>query len=440
MKNGRSEILIAEWIPSLNKGELAILIGMIRTFNLLGDYELAAFSFTPQLDSERYPKNVRIVDVGRDLHLGQNFLDNNRISFLKSFIFSLVWHSIFIFLCMIFGTRAKRFMNKPIWNAYCDSDVYIICHNGVNCVHGFILPFSPIYITLIGRVLKKPVVIYGNGTSHLKRKLWERIAAKVMELVSLITIRDETTYKYLRTVSPNLSHIYLTGDPAVLVEAVTSATSIMIMDSENIPRNGAPLIGVTMTNATLLNSGQSLHNHKIVVSEYAKFFDDLIDTLNSIVIFIPHSIEFYKAKDDRKVAHLIHNSMRNKTSVRVIENEYTTEELKGLMGEFDLIVGARIHSVIGALTMNVPSLTLATSTDERATGLIGGLLDQKQWIHHVEKLNSADLLSHTMALWAKKDDIRMSLTPIVEEARRKAMLNGILLRALLNRPHHRERG
>jgi polysaccharide pyruvyl transferase WcaK-like protein len=413
---------------------------MIRTFDLLDDYELAAFSFAPHLDSERYPKKVRIVDVSRDLHLGQNILDKNIISFLKAFIFSLVWHSIFILLCMIFGTRARRFMKKPIWSAYCDSDVYIICHNGVNCVHGFVLPFSPIYITLIGRILKKPVVIYGNGTSNLKRKLWERIAAKVLESVSLITIRDETTYKYLGTVSPNLSHMYLTGDPAVLVEPVTSATSKMIMDAENIPNSGQPLIGVTMTNATLSNSGQSPQDYKRVVSEYARFFDDLIDTLQSIVIFIPHSIEFYNAKDDRKVAHLIHDSMRNKSSVRVIENEYTTEELKGLMGEFDLIVGARIHSVIGALTVKVPSLTLATSTDERATGLVGGLLGQKQWIHRVEKLNAADLLSHTLALWTRRDDIRISLTPIVEKARRKAMLNGILLSALLNRPHHRERG
>ena len=91
MKNGHSEILIAEWIPSLNKGELVILIGMIRTFDLLDDYELAAFSFAPHLDSERYPKKVRIVDVGRDLHLGQNILDKNMISFRNSFSFQCTY-------------------------------------------------------------------------------------------------------------------------------------------------------------------------------------------------------------------------------------------------------------------------------------------------------------------------------------------------------------
>jgi len=51
-------ILIAEGVPSLNKGELAILVGMLKTFEALGKVEVSIFSHYPSADKERYPKSA----------------------------------------------------------------------------------------------------------------------------------------------------------------------------------------------------------------------------------------------------------------------------------------------------------------------------------------------------------------------------------------------
>ena len=64
-------LLIADWIPSLNKGELAILAGMLKTFEAFTEeVEVSIFSFSLLLDKERYPENVKKIDIVRRQFIG----------------------------------------------------------------------------------------------------------------------------------------------------------------------------------------------------------------------------------------------------------------------------------------------------------------------------------------------------------------------------------
>ena len=140
------QILIAEWIPSLNKGELAILLGMLETFNTLGEHEVTAFSFMPAIDSERYPPSVKVCDVSKSLHLGSTIFDGSRTSFLRALFLSITLHVLFMILWILFRNRAIRIMRGNLWKHYVEADVILICHDGVSCALGFVLPFYPVYI------------------------------------------------------------------------------------------------------------------------------------------------------------------------------------------------------------------------------------------------------------------------------------------------------
>jgi len=435
--NGSSvRVLIAEWVPSLNKGELAILIGMLKTFETLGKVEVSIFSYYPSVDKERYPKNVKVMDVGSDLYLGNSLPEGSGLVNVRVFLFSALQHFFFTLLSKILGKKALRVMNKAIWREYCRSDIIIICHDQVSCVGGFILFLSPVYITLLAKALHKPIIIYANGTHDFVRKIWKILAKYVLNNVDLITVRDEESFLYLKEFVWNKERIHLTGDPAILLPSVNPEKVKHIIHEENIDKNDGLLVGAAISREVLSNAFQRHTNpatrYKKAIKEIARVFDRLVESFQATIVFIPQCIEPYARADDRIVAKEIYNIMKNKPKARILIKEYSPEELKGLMAEFDLFISARVHSVISALSMGVPSYTLARSSDRRAYGLIGKMLKQGEWIYNVENLNADRLFASVTDWLSASDKIRENLPPIISSAKEKALLNGKLLKALLD--------
>ncbi len=434
MNGSKVRILIAEWIPSLNKGELAILNGMLKTFDVLGDYEANVFSFQPFIDAARYPSGVGTVDIRSDLHLGDVLHDNSLLNSLKTALFGFIQHFLFIMLYILIGNNVLKVMKKRIWSLYFYSDLYVICHNGVGCAGGFLLTYSPVYITLVARVLKKPIVVYGNGTSGYKRKIWESLAGYVLKSAALVTVRDKYSYRYLKMLSGGSPRVILTGDPAILAPAADSSTADQILTNEKIPKDRL-LVSVTVTRSLLLKFYPSVSEknlrYDMAVRELAKSFDMIIDSLDGEILFLPHCIESHEGRDDRVVGEDIASVMTNHQNVHVFRKEYSTAELKALMGKSDLMIGARIHSVIGALSMGTPSCTLSYQSDVRSVGLVGSMLKQGKWIYYVEHHKNQELVNLVQRMASERENISSCLVPIVMSAKKGALLNGALLKKVL---------
>jgi colanic acid/amylovoran biosynthesis protein len=428
-------ILIAEWIPSLNKGELAILKGMLKTFQALGKVEVSIFSFFSSLDKERYPKNMKLIDVSSELYLRNPLSNKSKLNVFRNFLFATLQHLSFGFLHKIAGKKVLKITNKTIWKEYCNSDIIIICHDQVNSVSGFILDFSPVYITLLAKALNKPIAIYANGTYNFGRKIWKIPATYVLNNVDLITARTEESFLYLKEFIWNKARIHLTGDPAILLPPANSETTKDIMHEKNINKNEKLLVGATLSREVLLNAFRTYKNstmrYQKAITEIARLFDRLTGNLQAIIVFIPHCIEPYRQRDDRIVAKGIADLMKNKHKVRVINKEYSPEELKGLMAEFDLFISTRVHAAISALSMGIPTITLTSSTDIRAHGLVGKNLNQEEWVYNVENLDVNRLFARITDLLYASDEIRKTLPSIVISAREQALLNGRLLKVLL---------
>jgi polysaccharide pyruvyl transferase WcaK-like protein len=428
-------ILIADIIPTLNKGELAIFIGMLKTFEVLGKVEVSIFSFYPQLDKERYPKDVRIIDVRRDTYLGKDFPEKQSPIRL-SWLFILLQHIFFGMLYAIIRDKVLIIANKRIWREYCRSDVFIICHDQVNCALGpKLLFFSPIYITLLAKTLGKPVVIYANGTNKLGNRLWEALARYVLNNVNLVTIREEESYNYLKNISRNKPRIHLVADLAILLSPVDHNRVKRMMIEENIDKINGLMIAVTLPRYLLVSVYPEIKNpeerYKKAIALMARLMDHLVDKLHASVVFLPHCIEPYGQRDDREVAKQIRNLVRNKNMIALIQKEYSPEELKGLISVFDLIIAGRVHSAVSAMTMGVPSIVLTRELDVRTYGIIGKTLKQEEWIYNIERLNPEKLLLKIETLISMRDEISRNLVLQTKIAKEKALLNGKLLKNLL---------
>ena len=157
------KILIAEDVPSLNKGEEAILMGMLETFRILGDVEVCLYSSNPQIDAARYGTKIKVVDNKMGRAINKKILPTLVVKIVKFLYINLV-HLLFALLYKIFDQNATKIMKADIWKEYCKSDLIIIGHDGTI---GF---FSHVHIILLAKFLRKPIVVlwqaYPNSTAR----------------------------------------------------------------------------------------------------------------------------------------------------------------------------------------------------------------------------------------------------------------------------------
>jgi len=430
-----TSVLLVDGLPGQNKGEIAILEGMIESFKTLGDVRVAVFTNRIRADAPRYPAGVQAVDATRTLPF-----HNEARSQKKSFrlFWSLVFwaqHICFAALHIVFGSRATSIMKAEIWKAYQDSDVIIEGHDGAFGIAGgkagLPLYFYLMYLPVFARLLRKRVAFYGGSVDKPGRFsiFYGLLFRSVLNRMDLITLRENKTHQYLCEIGVRKERMFVTADLSFLLKPdMRRAEEIMAI--EGITEAKRPLIGITVTREIASGFGEGERSYRKHVEILGKFIDEAAVKLGATFVFVPHCIGFDRDLDDRVVAGDVLSRCRMQDRVKVITNEYGAAELRGLIGRFDLFIGERMHSVISAMCMGVPAIAVVTSFDQRAD--IIDMLGQGGAICQAEKLTAETLMLKVESVWSKREEIRKSLLSQMETARAQATRNGELLKEVID--------
>lgn len=435
------KILIADYIPAYNKGELAILAGILESFRVIGKVDVSIFSFNIGLDSTRYPPNVRLIDVKRELHLleaYQGFQDFHKANMLNGLIGG-IQHLIFGFLYFILKENSFKLTRSKLWREYYKTDVIIISHDQESCLFGPPrLPLLPLYMTLLAKTLHKSIVIYGNGTYEFKQKIWERLARYVLDNVDLVTTREKETFAYFKKIATRKSRIFLTADLAFLLRPIDREKASQILREEGVPLGKGLLIGITITERNLYLGTQiqgTPQKNQRAIAVFADLIDRLIDDFDATIVFLSHSVGPGTFVDDRPLTKKIYSLVRNKQNVFLLTKEYSSGELKGIVGSLDLLIGGRMHSVINAFSQCVPTIILSWPMDTRVRIVGGEIGGQEQWIYVIRDPNLEGLLSKIRTLISVRQQVSEDLNRRSQIIGRLARKNGELLKALLDNKH-----
>jgi polysaccharide pyruvyl transferase WcaK-like protein len=425
----RVKIFIAENIPSLNKGEETILDGMMESFKLVGDVTVTMLSGVPNIDAQNYGSRVRVLDfkiVDRD-YAGNQLLASIRV---------LLRHLVFMALYLICHENVLRIMRGDLWKEYLNADVIIIGHDGTFGMGGhFACPFIlyPIYIPYIMKAIGKKVVLYGGSINQLERyySLKRYLYKLALKKIDLVTLREQYSFGFLEQLHVGHRRAYVTADLAYLMDVATQDSVDAILSKENIRAADLPLLGITVTREVAclafrsMGEDESYRNHNLIL---AGVIDRLIEELGVTIVFLPHCIGYGDERDDRLIARDIYRECRNQGKIRLIENEYTARELKGLMCRCGMLVGERIHSVINAMSACVPVLTIARKIDNRR-GIIE-MVNKDYKIIYASNLSADILYDSIKDIWDNRDVLIADLRSRMPEIRENALRNGRYLKEL----------
>jgi polysaccharide pyruvyl transferase WcaK-like protein len=249
--------------------------------------------------------------------------------------------------------------------------------------------------------------------------------------INLITLREETAYSNLISMGINNMRSFVTADLAFLLKPSPKIRINEIIKEEGLDQLSRPLIGVTVYRKIAQKAPNGYLDHIRIM---ANTIDRVIEDENSNVIFLPHSIGFSDKEDDRIVAKEIFEACKNKDHIKIIFTEYNPEELKGLLGYVDFLIGERLHSVINALSMCTPSIMLSYRGDIRLD--IIRMIGQESAICYIDHLDPEDLLFKIKTMMSIRNKITEELKIQIPVIRERSRGNALKLKEILNPAKH----
>ena len=420
------DIFVAEQVPSLNKGEAAILFGMLESFKALGAVRVRLSSTAPSADEARYAGNVTLVT-------GNVAGEGAVLCRLLQALWLAANHLLFGLLVKCLGDRALRLMRDPMWRAYLGADLIIVGHDAVFVNY----PPLNLYVVPLAKMLNKPVVAYGASIGPFRNCFARWLSRLALNRMDLITLREDVSEANLHQMGVSRPPIHVTADLAFLMRAASTQRVRELLDGLQVGR-GKPLVGITSTRSMALCYAaaarvDSRAGYEKYVQFKAQLVDHLIEGYDAQVLLLAHSYGPGAELDDRVINRDIYERVENKSAARILDKECTPQEIKGLIGQLTLLVGDRTHSMIAAVGMGVPTIGVCSRTRQTKTkGIIGQMMGQGRWIVDVEALSDETLVAKVDEMWPQLDAVRADLSARLPGVLAAAAQNGELLRPLLS--------
>ena len=297
-------------------------------------------------------------------------------------------------------------------------------------VHGdaFVTRTNLEFLDFIAKMLMvtlpgKPALIFPSSMGPFIGTWRRSLARWVLSRVKLIAAREETTYGYLGEAGIDKPLIALIPDMAFGLPLAPQERLEGILAKEGISDAQRPLIGMHISQSRGLYPSKILSVKQDYGELMARVADYLVTSLNATVMFIPYVIwpkEIGKMKgrtamvggDDITAIKEMLKRVQHKDRIVPIETEYDATELKGIIGQCDLFIGAGMHSNIAAISACVPTISIDFRYKTPAMMKMAGL---ETYYCDLRTVTFAELTGKIDNLWMNRQKVREMLESKVED-------------------------
>jgi polysaccharide pyruvyl transferase WcaK-like protein len=197
---------------------------------------------------------------------------------------------------------------------------------------------------LLFRILGKRFGFVGIGMGPLRSGRARRITKAILDRVEFVTFRDPASIGIARSITDKRrwQNFRVCGDLFFLSDEWIASLCAR--------KARGPMKKVAFCGYCGLAQDDGLH------TLYAECLDRIIEDLGVTVSFVP--MQVFANVDDNLLHEGIRNRMRNKRDVQVLTYR-SIEALISAMNEVDFVIGMRLHSLVLADVLRIPSLGIA---------------------------------------------------------------------------------
>jgi colanic acid/amylovoran biosynthesis protein len=295
-----------------------------------------------------------------------------------------------------------------------------------------------IFKLLMATSVGKPVVLFPLSIGPFKTNLTRTLARIALDRVTSITAREAVTKSYLLQTGISRPAMHLTPDVAFILEPASDERVRDILRTEGINMNRGVLVGMNVSQ--LLNyKSKQLNIQADYIELMARVADYVASRLNATVILLPHEIYSRELQetvgqariiggDDIIAVTKVYEKVKSRNKIVALTKEYSARDLKGIISKCDLFIGARMHSVIAAISTCVPSIAIMYSHKTFGTMELVGL---ERYVCDFRTMTFEQLTSKIDDIWSKRDKIIKEMSPKVEALKRSVWSNGKVARAIV---------
>jgi colanic acid/amylovoran biosynthesis protein len=299
--------------------------------------------------------------------------------------------------------------------------------------YGLPIPFMNMDSFLQSR--KVPLILWGAsvGPFDLNPQFAEKMFIHLRKF-DAIFVRESESKRYLG--SNGVTHnVWQVADPAFVMECQAPDPADIEL---NIPEgaigiNLSPLLGRYFCE----KADNHLSDSSRIMERWITFCGQAIDAIcnetHRPIVLVPHVSSNHLGNDDFRFLSLVYARLPNhiRTKVICISEPLNAMQLKWIISRCSLFIGARTHSTIASLSLEIPTLSIGYSL--KARGINTDIYGNLDYCMDIRNMTVALLAESILRLLSNESAIRMQLQTRIPQIKQQAILAGnILSRVLTN--------
>lgn len=279
-------------------------------------------------------------------------------------------------------------------------------------------------IAAAARTAAKPMALFGIGVGPLLTDAGRRAARFVADSAQWITTRDDHSTDLLIEIGAPPSKLHTAADPAVFMPSAAPGTGPRWESLTALARLPRPWVGLNARPWYVFpDSTDARERRRRLNDALAEIGDSIIARTGGSVVLLP-----LQTTGDDDVAVLGQVSQAMARPAKLVDPPGEPAALQAFIGELDLVVGMRLHSLILAANAGTPFVALSydPKIDAFAHAMRAG-----EHCFAIEGLSSDQIVAAAEGALADRAALRVKLAEAMRRMRERGAVSAELVAATL---------
>lgn len=260
---------------------------------------------------------------------------------------------------------------------------------------------------VLARRSRTPAMIFAQGVGPIRTRIGRAVAPWAMRGLAAITVRDPASADEFRRLGVTDPTPIVTADPAFALEPCSVDRAEAILRAARLGPGRPPLLAI---------APRGLRHRELEAASLAFVADWAARRLKVRPLLIP-----MQQPNDVSSCRMILGLMKQPGEATVLDRPMAPEEVLGVIGRCEAVVGVRLHALIFAAATGVP--LVGVEYDPKVAAFLDRLgLTPAATIETLSR-SREDLVLGLERVWAGRDAVRQRLASVAAELSRLAEQN-----------------